>query len=536
LERLSPSQAAWYSSADATALRRGGCTPNTRTEVLERLISWAHNGQGETVYWLNGMAGTGKTTIAYSLCDQLQSACKLAASFFCSRQLPACRNVNLILPTISYQLALFSRPFRYALSHSLERNPGVHTRQLPEQFDKLIVEPLHEVAHTLPADLIVVIDALDECDKEGGVDQILDILLSHASKLSIRFCLTSRPDADIRDRMLSRKGERTRFELHLHELKRSIVQEDIKTYLQVKLEPINLSTADLERLTQRAGVLFIYAATAARYIAADNFSRSVKRLKLVLDASASSRNNSDKDIDVLYATILDAAFNDTNLERSEKEEMDHVLHTVICAQEPLTMDVMAKLLELDCETAVRPALRPLLSVLNVSDTSGLVTTLHESFPDYMLDQTRSNMFYCNPRKHHALLVQRCFDIIKAPDPPFNICGLESSYLFDKDVPGIDERVEKTISKELFYACRYWGTHLELAVTSPDIFDALFEFLSTRLLLWMEVLSLKQCIQSGSKLLSRVQAWSHVRVCCNISISTDLLPTRRALDAQTAFGS
>jgi hypothetical protein len=157
---------------------------------LSQLEGWTCDARGEKIYWLNGMAGTGKTTIAYSLCALRQSTRQLAASFFCSRQLPACRSVNLILPTISYQLALFSRPFRYALSRVLEEDPEVHTRHLSDQFQGLLLKPLQEVKDAIPTDLVVAIDALDECDDFDGVNQVLNILLLHVSSLPIKFFLS----------------------------------------------------------------------------------------------------------------------------------------------------------------------------------------------------------------------------------------------------------------------------------------------------------------------------------------------------------
>ena len=91
------------------------------------------------------------------------------------------------------------------------------------------------------------------------------------------------------------------------------------------------------------------------------------------------------------------------------------------------------------------------------------------------------------------------------NPPFNICDLESSYVFDKDVPGLDQRVKTAISDEMLYACRYWGPHLMLTDISLELLGDLGNFLSTRLLLWMEVMNLKQHMSTGVGVLHQVQA-------------------------------
>ncbi|KAG8735712.1 hypothetical protein FRC10_010229 [Ceratobasidium sp. 414] len=256
LARLSPSHAAWYNSAASEDIYRDECTPDTRLEVLERFRLWQDDNESEKIYWLNGMAGTGKTMLAYTLCKQLEGDNKLVANFFCTRQLPSCRDAKLILPTIAYQLANFSYPFRYALSQILDQNRDVHTRRISEQFEKLLCEPLREVRHSLPFNLVVVIDGLDECENDRGVGEILDALFKHVSDMPIKFFLTSRPEPAIRGRMLRRRGDRDRFELHLHELDKGVVREDIKKYLQsgLKHPDFTLSNEHLEILAERSGL------------------------------------------------------------------------------------------------------------------------------------------------------------------------------------------------------------------------------------------------------------------------------------------
>ncbi|KAG8730084.1 hypothetical protein FRC10_003140, partial [Ceratobasidium sp. 414] len=261
------------------------------------------------------------------------------------------------------------------------------------------------------------------------------------------------------------------------------------------LKRANISTEDLEVLTERSGALFIYAATVVRYIGAYNFSRSVKRLEQILRASTSS-NGSDKELNALYTLILREAFDDPNLDDQEKDEMQLVLYTVLCAREPLSVRIMAGILGIERDEFIHAALNPLRSVLDIQKANEGITTLHKSFQDYMFDQARSHRFYCDAEGHHATLAERCFSLMRVPNPPFNICSLQSSYVLDKDISDLGERTERHISGALFYACRYWGTHLELAGTSLGSLDELRSFLSERLLLWMEVMNLKGCLQPG----------------------------------------
>lgn len=119
-----------YNSAESQDVKQGPCTSGTRGQELAELRGWVRDGLTGDVYWMNGVAGTGKPTIAYGLCDDPEKTERLAATFFCSRPIPECRKVKLILPVIADQLARCSRPFRYALSQVLEAEPILYTRAL----------------------------------------------------------------------------------------------------------------------------------------------------------------------------------------------------------------------------------------------------------------------------------------------------------------------------------------------------------------------------------------------------------------------
>ncbi|KDN33447.1 hypothetical protein RSAG8_13463, partial [Rhizoctonia solani AG-8 WAC10335] len=248
----------------------------------------------------------------------------LGASFFCSRLREECRNVNKIIPSIAYQLARFSRPFQYALCNALEKNPDAHGGALRMQFDALIKDPILQVQHTLPEELIVVIDALDECDNTDGTRDILDALLSKVADLPIKFIVSSRPEPQIRDQMAD---ERVRFRLVLHELDTGHVQVDIENYLREELKAMKPlpSEAQIAALVEKAGILFIYAATAVRYIGHDNFKRNAgARLRKLLDGGRIRRtggNDEIDEIDQLYITILEAALSDQGIDEEEQDDI-----------------------------------------------------------------------------------------------------------------------------------------------------------------------------------------------------------------------
>ncbi|KAJ1304056.1 hypothetical protein OPQ81_008464 [Rhizoctonia solani] len=501
LENLNPAKLAPYNSMHGTEVNRRTCTKNTREKVLADLNNWSDDPEGKRVYWMNGMAGTGKTTIACSLAHALENRGQLGASFFCSKRSPECRDANRIVPTIAYQLSQFSTPFRAALFNVLNSDPDISSRNITSQFEKLLNDPLMESKYKLPRNVVVIIDALDECDSPSAVKLVLEVLLRFTTGLPIKFFVTSRPEPRIYDKMS--QNTRSQSIMHLHEIEQSIVRADIELYLKEELSHMAPKEAQILQLSNLAGNLFIYAATAVRYIQPDDvFVDSEDRLGKVLSAQLRSSKNL-ADIDDLYSAILTAALKNEKLEVDETRRIQLVLWTVVCLRESVDIDTLTALVGMGEKKQILAALKPIRSVVCVSETTGLVSTLHVSFPDYIFSRERANGFFCDKEAHHLVLAARCFRIMST-GLRFNICNLASSFILDSAIPDLDKKLSKNISATLSYACQYWGDHFTLAQASQKIGEDLSEFLSHRLLFWIEVLNLKKCLKIGISELSNAQ--------------------------------
>ncbi|KAG9078367.1 hypothetical protein FS749_009599 [Ceratobasidium sp. UAMH 11750] len=508
IDRMDPVKEARYNSG-AKEVRRTGCTPNTRTSVMEQMMDWANDTDGAKIYWMSGMAGTGKTTIAWSLCKKLEDENRLGASFFCSRLVPGCRDIARIVPTLSHQLACVSTPFRDELCRVLENDRYICSADISSQFEKMINQPLQKVDQTIRGiRLVVVIDALDECSDRGGVQFILDVLFQFAARLPIKFFVTCRPEPSLFDKVLS-AGEATRSIFHLHDIEESQVQADIETYLSTELASIPVSPDQIKLLTERSGKLFIYAATVVQYLRPSTTRVSPeRRLPIVLGTASNLSSKFYGPLDSLYTTILSAAVENTELEPWDVENIKLMLYTVLCAREPMTIGNLTHLLRLGSPYEARQAIEPLRPVLHVSNIGETVSTLHMSFPDYMRDRERSGRFWCDETTHHELIAERCFDIMRDL-LRFNICGLESSFVLDKDVHNFSNRVEMAIPPHLSYACRYWCEHLVLSRNINVHAPRIEEFLSNLVLFWIEAMSLKRCIGLAVSILSEL--YGRIRV-------------------------
>ncbi|GJJ12146.1 hypothetical protein Clacol_006387 [Clathrus columnatus] len=495
LKDMSPVYDARYDSTFSTTINRRGCTVETREKVLNDLKDWVGDSKRAKICWMNGMAGTGKSTISYTLCQWLKKNSLLGGNYFCSRSSALCRNVDNIVPTLAHQLAQYSHSFRSKLCIVLEKEPGACKLNIEQQFKKLIQMPLEEMKTAMPDNVIIVIDALDECDDGSAFRLFLDTFLTLSINLPIKFFITSRPEPAIRDKMLASHHSDS---LYLHDIEESIVAADIRKYFTEALGSMfpAPSSDGMEQLVKSAGKLFIYAVTIVRYICpGDSDVDHAARLQTVL-GTVSGSTKQYHDLDELYTNILSTAINPPKRrEEDEIEDILLILKTVVCAKEPMTSQTLASLLG-RTEKRVRLSLQPLQSVLHTQDSAETtIAPFHTSFPDFLFDERRSKQFHCETTSHNEHLTKCCFRLMKE-QLKFNICKLESSFVWDENVPDLPERIKSSISPALSYTCRYWCEYLLQGDFTDAVHEGLDEFLRNRLLFWMEVVNLHRCILKG----------------------------------------
>ena len=87
------------------------------------------------------------------------------------------------------------------VAKAITQDPLIFDKALGEQFDKLIYQPFHQmdlIRNDSPT-FIVVVDALDECEKERDVKAIINLWprLAHLTTIRLKLFLTSRPELPI---------------------------------------------------------------------------------------------------------------------------------------------------------------------------------------------------------------------------------------------------------------------------------------------------------------------------------------------------
>ena len=501
---------------------RKGCLKGTRGAVLNAIELWARDPDKHPVYWLNGLAGTGKSTIAKTIAERLFADGRLGASFFCSRDFKNRRNLHLIFPTLATQLARKYAEFRSILVPLIQSDPELAYESLYNQMKKLIVQPLNESS----VSTVIVIDALDECEDEGSASAILSVLGRLVSEIpKVKFFLTGRPEPRISEGFRLPLLAKMADVFVLHGVEPDRVDSDIRLFFKSSFSELasrrrgldNWPTEEqLNRLCERTAGLFVYAAATAKFI--DNNKWSPRNQLDTLLQSQKIGDREGRSLDSLYMSILQGAFGNDGPEYDAKTRS--VLAAVVLAANPLSPSAIATLLGFDAED-VPPLLSSVHSLLILQqDPNHPVRPFHKSFPDFIIDKTRcsNSRFHISPPDHHAQLLICCLNLMNRVLEK-NMCKLPDA-VANSDVGDLKERVERYIDPALQYACSSWHAHLigmgAIPAHLSAITPALHRLLETKFLFWLEVLSVLGAVRNAVEALEVTTDWLEVcRVLCLI---------------------
>ncbi|EDQ99574.1 WD-40 repeat-containing protein [Laccaria bicolor S238N-H82] len=481
-----------------------GCMQGTRVKVLEQLDTWASDANSSRVYWMVGMAGIGKSTIAHMFCEHLEAKNILGGSFFASRASEKTRNARLIIPVIAHSLARASPAIKVEVVKAIEDDPTLAEptySNMKEQFKQLVYNPVRTTIGPVVVDKVVVIDAADECANLEVVALFIKLVLEWASKIPLKIFLASRVENRIRTAFRS-TSDSIRGYFYLHDIEKDVVQNDIRIYLRTSLAGIK--NDELSSLVTSSGRLFIYAATAIHYIT-NGGGDYKRRLSAMLSHGQKSINKFETEIDSLYVHVLEKVCEDKELD--EVEDMRNVLSITIFLQNPLLMEAITSL---SPESDVQLYLSWLTSVIHIPDQPGaVVAPFHASFPDFITNPVRCSPERCPSfpslvaSEGHTLIALKCLMLMNN-SLKYNICEVPKQLtLSRRDRANSPESIGK-ISEVLKYSCTYWAAHLaEVKKFDPILVDALRIFLHKHLLHWIECLSILGELQTGLKSLGGV---------------------------------
>ena len=482
---------------------------------MNKIECWAKDPKGPPVFWLNGLAGTGKSAIAQTIAERIFSQGLLGASFFCSRGTEDHSNLKLIFPTLAFQLAQKYPGFRSSLIPLLRSNPDIVHESLRDQMQRFLIEPLQSAAIST----MIIIDALDECRDENSESAILLVLGQSVSKIpGVRFFVTSRPETHIMTGFRGPLLKNTTNVFILHNVEPHTVDNDILCFFKHELSKLPRwpqgwpTDTHLDLLCQRAAGFFVYAVATVNFLK-HRFRLPSDRLDIIMKSPGITAHEGQTSLktydslDSLYTSIFHTAFPRNETDADDEAMIRSVLAVIVLTTNPLSPSAISTLVDIDCDVVVA-LLQSIQSLLALpEDSDHPIQPFHKSLPDFITDPTRcvDTWFYISP-DYHLELVLRC---LKLMDKSLkrNMCSIPD-YVLNSDVDDLSLKIEKGgITGALEYACRSWHKHL-IGTTnlSTEVVSVLHCFLEEKFVFWLEVLSIMGAVGEAAHALTTTVKW------------------------------
>ncbi|KAL3475918.1 hypothetical protein BJX99DRAFT_258996 [Aspergillus californicus] len=502
------------------------CLKGTQLEILHKIQAWSEDPASEPLLWLQGMAGTGKSTIARTVASAFHERLSLTthhplpdevclgASFFFSRTDAERNHARHFFPTLARQLTESLPQLRESICETIEQHHDISSRIPASQWKELILKPLMKLGRRQLSRLtvIVVIDALDECQSssrefEHDISVILSLFPEAADlgAIRLRAFFTSRADWAVKS-WFATMPQTHHCDLLLPKITvpeaAPLEKDDITLFVEDRLPVIrNMhllgpewpGKEKVQRLVMKAEGLFIYASTACLFLQG---SRRMDpelvdgRLKRLLDDNTGT-HSAQASLDNMYTRILQASLppdaDDGEL-RKISNDFKYIVGSIINITEPLPVLMLSQLLGTPVNTVntVLESLHAVLSVPKCPEES--LKLLHLSFRDFLLDGTRcrEDKFRIQAKESHQILFDRClytmFTALRG-----DICDLKRVNARFEHVP--QSVIQQALPLHVQYACSYWFDHLRASDTVVSDGGDLCEFLKSHLIHWIEAMAL-----------------------------------------------
>ncbi|EKJ71630.1 hypothetical protein FPSE_08076 [Fusarium pseudograminearum CS3096] len=483
------------------------CLEDTRSGILNQIRAWAEGSDSRCIFWLNGIAGTGKSTIARTIARVYYDVGALGGSYFFSKGGGDLSKANRLVTTLAGQLAAgMSEPRRH-ISEAIATREDIMERSLRDQWKHLIIDPLSKIpTDSTEHPILLVIDALDECDDENDIRAIIKFLVTAQTlkNFHLRILITSRPETPIRHGFNQMSSDQ-REVFVLEDISPSVINQDIGVYFQNRLKGFCEErgfdddswpdSRSIMKLVENASGLFIWAATACRFICkGSRFSNMEKRLKMLIHGF-SSGDGPEKKLDQIYITVIrESAMRVADDEKSELYLMlRQVIGAIAILYSPLAMEPLSRLVDLNLRD-VKETLNDLHTIFYIPKHSSAkdprsVRLHHPTFRDFLLNKDRciDLNFFVDEKKAHRAMGDKCIALMSKMLRK-NICHLDSPGTTITE-PLEASQINKNIPPDLQYACLYWVEHYRQSGIRLSDGDAINQFFKRCFLNWLEAMNL-----------------------------------------------
>ena len=444
---------------------------------------------------------------------------------------------SMLWRTLAYKIATFHPAIESEIYNNVA-NGTIDESDLDNvrtTFSELIYIPLSKTKTSISSrDPVILIDALDQCSQAQENSwywkELLDTLSQWSSLPShCKLILTSQPQSEIADAFEGKDIKR--MELYTGDEADSNTEDDVHNYLYHRFAEMRQDKSVLEDWPNYDSILKLVNHTKGLFkwvaVAMDNIQAAGDKKKqlttIVESGTATKLDEFDKYLEKVLKSIVEGSYFDSfesNSDTSENHSSD-VLRDAIgmnaFSKQPLTMTDLEDFLHSHFTSASGVSIEDMcyrfLPIISIEDEKKVIKIRHRAYKDYLIDPKRCNpKFFIDRGKVHKKMTISCLKIMEK-ELKFNIFGLKSSYRMNNEVDDKDALIKKCIPSPLAYACQYWVDHLRGVASTEkkdvEIINLLRNFLDSRLLYWLEVLSLLSKSDIASKSLSAVAEWLEV---------------------------
>jgi len=503
LRNLITAKGATYDSVAEGELPR--CLPGTRVELLDDIRSWIADRMGKRIFWLCGMAGTGKSTISRTVAQTLKEEKRPSATFFFKRGEADRKHAGLFIPTIARQLADMLPSLGRAIGRALESDSLLCEKHLTVQFNELLLQPIQQALQGsgVPDQIFIVMDALDECENPAAIEAILKLFrrFEEITTTRVRILVTSRPEMPI-ILGFGKLSHDLHRDIRLEEAQVQSIRSDLSMFVQHEFTRIkedysakHLFTSlpadwphnnSKQTLVERAHPLFIVAFTLCRLIEVAKDPEGQLDWILAQHCGYGSQTA----LADTYLPILRQAISAENkqTQHDSLDTLQAILGPLVLLNNPLSVEALTRLLNVSV-TDVDALLVHLQSVLSVPKSmEAPIKLFHLSFRDFLIDPGlhKESEFWVDEAKSHGRLAESCNLLLSASTLKEDVCGVGALGTRRESVERT--RIAKAIPEAVAYACCYWVQHS--IASREDITDngIVHDFLRHYFLHWMEAMS------------------------------------------------
>jgi len=294
---------------------------------------------------------------------------------------------------------------------------------------------------------------------------------------------------------------------------------DIFTFLKQKLTSLRRKWSLAEvwpgeqtimLLVRKAAGLFIWAATACRFIEEGGELFGPDRLSDILEGDSSSTEPEDE-LNKIYIKVLENSISPRWREQ-EKERVYKILKeslgAIISLFSPLPASSLARLLHVP-EAKFGAMLGHLHSILDLPKIPRRPVRLHHpSLRDFLFHphRCRDPHFQVDQKTAHDALANHCIQLM-SKKLKRDICNLHAPGAQATEI-SLD-RVEHCLPAELQYACEYWVRHVVQSEAQLVDDHQVHQFLRNHLLYWLEALSLMEKTSEGVIAITSLESYISV---------------------------